>query len=352
MEMIEHPDMWIALLQLMRELGNSGFLEHYNPKMLYHEFFVRFLDSRHILELSQHNPEAALSLVEFAQELGGRRFLGRHVEVFREETLSSNRFAELSERNPEAALAWFQLAREIGGKHFLDRLYKRRLHPEFFERMIRSHRLLELAERSPKIALACLNIIREFAEEGFLHPDFFARVLDQDYLIELSERDPNIALLWLQLVSDFANKCTMEHFMAKFISDEFFEQMFHHRRLCDMIERNPEATLSWIKVLLKLGGGRIIKDHCRDLIEEFFDISNLVQLLLDKPTAFAAVLQIARITRPSKAVEAIAECLTSQLRHSKVGQSVVETLPISALRDVEWLATESNNAELKAVISL
>ena len=348
MEMMERaPDMWVAWLQLIREFCDADSTKHYNPKMFHHEFFERLLDLRHLLELSQHNPEAALSLVELAWELGGGRLSERYAEEFRERKLdSSHHFVKLTERNPAAALVWLQIVRKFSGKHFVERFDKNYLSSEFFERMIQPHRLLELAEHSPKMALAWLKIIRELAEERFLPSGFFTQVIAADYLIELCESDPNIALLWFQLVSDFADNRVMELFRAKFSSTAFFEDMFSPRRLCDMIERNPEATMSWMTVL----GERIIEKHCQEFIELFFENTNLSRLLLKKPAAFAVALRLARIIRSSRTVEAIVESITSQLRHSKVGQSVIETLPISALPDIEWLVNESNNKELQSAI--
>jgi hypothetical protein len=164
-------------------VGGESFLRRLEP-----EFFERAFHPRHLLELSERNPEAALAWMQLLREVGGESFLRRLEPEFFERAFHPRHLLELSERNPEAALAWVRLLREMGGESFL-----RRLEPEFFERAFHPRYLLELSERNPEAALAWVQLLREMGGESFLRrlePEFFERAFSPVVLDRLLRRKP------------------------------------------------------------------------------------------------------------------------------------------------------------------
>jgi len=303
------PEAVIVWAELARHLGGWRFLERHEGKIFPPEFIDRGLDPRHLLELSEHSPQAALAWVQLIRELGGGRFFERHGAEFFERAFETKHLPELIERHPEVALAWLQLLREFGGGRFTERFDKELFHPEFIERAFRPHKLLELAEN-----------------------------------------DPEAALTWMQLARELGGERTRALFAEKLLSRDVFERMLHPRHLLELAERNPEAAMAWLRAATELGGDQFIEGHGQEFFDRTFDSFVLDRLLHGKPAAFAVALRLARLTRSARAIEAVEECLAPRLRRSKVAQSAIANLPIAALPDLEWLANESKNPELRHIV--
>jgi len=143
-EMVDHSSGFgdsIEWLQLLREIGGTGTRLNYARKRdMPPRFFDRMLDPRHLLELSERNPEDALAYLQILRELGGGRyfdeFLGRRMDPeLIDRMFHPRHLLELSERNPEGALAYLQVLRELGGGRFFKKVFDRRMDPEFTDRL-------------------------------------------------------------------------------------------------------------------------------------------------------------------------------------------------------------------------
>jgi hypothetical protein len=165
-------------------------------------------------------------------------------------------------------------------------------------------------------------------------------------LLELGERNPKALLSWVQLIRELSG----ERPNKSFFPPEFFERALHPRHLLELAERNPEAAMAWLQAATELGGDQFIEGHGQEFFDRTFDTFVLGRLLQEKPAAFAVALRLARVSRSVRAIEAVEECLAPRLTRSKVGQSAIENLPIAALPDLEWLANESKNSELKSAV--
>jgi hypothetical protein len=340
-----NPEAVVAWVQLARDLGGWDFHERFRMKMFPPDLFARVLDPRHLIGLSQRHPEAALAWIELMRELGGGQFFERHGEEFPVHKFVVEHLPELIDHNPEVALAWLQLLRDLGGVRS-----KELLHPELFERALSPRRLLELAERNPESALTWVQLAKEVGGERF-HRRFAAELFGREFLerthprflIELSERNPEAVVSWVHLVRELSG----EHFNQKSFQADLFERVFHPRHLLDLAERNPEAALACLRVITELGGDLFIKRHGEELFKRTFDPLVLGRLLHEKPTVFAVALRLARISRSSRAIGIVEECLTDRLHQSRLGAAVIGKLPISALRDIDWIAARSGSSELR-----
>ena len=207
------------------------------------------------------------------------------------------------ERNPEAAIAWVRTAHHLGGKGFL-----RHLDPELFERVF--------------------------------HPR---------YLLELSDRNPEATLAWLQLVRELGSPGRFRRF-----GPEFLERAAHPRHFLDTLlelgERNPEAALAWLQLAQELGGEGFLKRFDHEFFDRAFSSVGLDSLLRRRPASFAVLLRLVRILQSRPAADVLAECLTAGMHRPGVGTWPVCNLPMSAFRDVEWLATIGDGYDLQAVL--
>jgi hypothetical protein len=362
MEMMERdPVSWI---QLVRELGGIRYLEREN-KGMHPEIFDRVLDPRSLLELSERNPEAAFVWLQLTRELSGKRF-NKHFEhkflqpeLF-EQVIEPLDLLRLSEQNLEATLFWLQLMWELGGERYLERFGSKFLDPKILERLLDPRFLLEQSERNPEAALVCLQLVRELGgsrliemQDNNLLAEFLERLLDPRYLLELNERNPEATLVWLQLVREFGGERIGGLFYKKFKSShsDSIERSLRPRHLLNFAERNPEAMLYWLQLVREWGGGlplgRLLEG---DFVESVFNSYEIARLLNRKPSAFGAMLRLARITGSKHALEVVSNQLISTLSRPGGEQLILSTLPVSALCDVQLLEKSSDSQELASLI--
>ena len=144
-------------------------------------------DPRHLLELSERNPEGALIYLQILRELGGERYLEEFAGLRIDPKAMHRMFdprqlLELSERNPEGALTYLQILRELGGGRFFEEFFARGMPPdEFFDRFFHPRRLRELSKRNLDGALTYLQILRELGGRRFFE-EFVGRRMTQDLI--------------------------------------------------------------------------------------------------------------------------------------------------------------------------
>jgi hypothetical protein len=307
-------------IRLAREVGRASRLSPFMDRnRLPPEFFERMFDVRHLIDISERDPEAALAYLQVVRELGGGRHLERFVEremgpEFFERMFHPRHLIELSERNPEAALAYLQVVRELGGGRHFERLVEREIGPEFFERIFHPRHLIELSERNPEAALACLQVVRELGGgryferfvERDLGPEFFERIFDMRHLIEITERDPEAALAYLQVVRELGGGRHFERFMARDIGPEF-ERMFRPRHSIELSE------LRISELALGLACTRV------------FDSERFNQLVID--------------------------AISEGLRHQASTKRLLSFLPIRSLADLRWLSEQTQAPELRSFVT-
>jgi hypothetical protein len=115
-------------------------------------------------------------------------------------------------------------------------------------------------------------------------------------------------------------------------------------------ERNLEAALAWLELAQEVGGENLLKHFDREFFEHAFSPVSLDRLLRRRPTGFAVLLRLVRILQSRPAADALAECLTAGMHRPGIGTWPVCNLPISAIRDLEWLATIGDGHDLRAVL--
>jgi len=363
MEMMERDP--VSWLQLVRELGGIRFLDRFEKNGMHPELFERVLDPRYLLELSERNPEAALVWLQLAKELNGGRFVKHFEHKFLQpelfdRTIETNDLLSLIEQNPEVALIWLQLIREMGGERYLERYGSKLLSPEVLERLLEPRFLLEQSKRNPEAALVCLQLLKEMGGSRFkesqgnnLHPEFFERLLDPRYLLELNDINPEAALTWLQLLRELGGERTVEfsYKQIKLLHSDRFERSISPRYLLDLAERNPEAMLYWLQLVRDLGSGMSIERFLgEEFVERVFNSFEIVRLLNRKPSAFGALLRLARLTGSIRALEVVSKQLISALSRPGGEQLILSTLPVSALADVQWLENKTGSHEITSLL--
>jgi len=331
--MLSAPDILISWIQLVREFRGGGFFRHMEQ-----EFFEQVFHHRNSMKMMEQNPEMMLNLVQLVREVVGEDFFLRLTPEFFARIFHPDYFMELTERNPEVALAWIKLARELKGEDFFNHMP-----PDFFERLFHPRYFMELTERNPEASLNLIQLALEFRGEGFfkhMYPEFFERIFHPDYFMELTERNPEVALAWIKLARELKGEGFFRH-----MEPEFFERMFHSRNLMELTERCPEITVAWIKLAREFGGEDFIKSMGPEFFERMFNPSYLMRLLQRKPVAFGTILLLARATKSSRGVESILACLSSSLGRLGGIRSILNTLPLSALSDIQWLGTIASDSQ-------
>jgi hypothetical protein len=240
---------------------------------------------------------------------------------------------------PEVRSTWLP-------KQFISELFERAFHSR---RLLES--LLELVERNPEAAIAWVRTAHELGGKGFfrhLDPQLFERAFHPRYLLELSERNPEAALAWLQLARELGSRGRLRRF-----DPELFERTSHPRHLLDTLlelgEKNPEAALGWLQLAQELGGEGFLKRFDHEFFERAFSSVGLDRLLRRRPAGFAVLLRLVRILHSRPAADVLAECLTAGMKPG-AGTWPVCNLPMSAIRDVQWLATIDHGHDLHAVL--
>ena len=110
----------IEWLRLIRDAsGAYSFSDFFDHRRFSPNFLDRLFSPRHLLEMSENNPERALAYIQVAHELGGDQSLGRYTKKVAPEIvrglLDSGRLLEFSGINPDGALAYIRMFKEVGG---------------------------------------------------------------------------------------------------------------------------------------------------------------------------------------------------------------------------------------------
>ena len=357
-------------LRLMRDIGGGGmFSEFVNRHRIHPKMLERMIHPGRLLELSERNPEAALAYFQLLQEMGGWRVLEQYSEKemgpkFFERMFHPRQLLELSERNPEGALAYVQLLREIGGGRLLERYSEKEMGPKFFERMFHPRQLLELSERNPEGALAYVQLLREIGggrllewySEKEMGPKFFEQLFHPRQLLELTQRNPEQALVYVRLLRELGGGRLQRRILEKEMDPEFFDQMFHPRRLLELSEQNPEGALAYIQILREFGGDRFFERHAgremgSEFFEESFHSSRLNSVFDRKPAALGVWLVFARLLKSRDSIKSLSKVITEFFRRRGGISNGLDSLPISTLSDLRWLAEESQDDDLKEALS-
>jgi len=316
------PD-YVEWLLLFREIGGPGglFQSVDMRTMSPQRFFGRMFDPRHLLELSERNPEGALTYLQILRELGGGRFheefAGLRIDPKAMHRMFDPRqLLELSERNPEGALTYLQILRELDGGRFFEEFFARGMPPdEFFERFFHPRRLLELSDRNPEGALAYQQILRELGGGRFFE-ECFARGMPPD---------------------------------------EFFERFFHPRRLRELSMRNLDGALTFLQILRELGGRRFFEEFVgrrmtQDLIDFMFDVTRIKHFPGFRIEQFAVLLAIARLSNSDQAIRKLSQIMQSSFASSPHSISQLSNLPIAALPDLRWFAEQGDLEEIRSFV--
>jgi hypothetical protein len=263
-----NPEGALAYLQVLRDLGGGRYLEEHAGRRRDPKLIDRMFDPRDLLKLSERNPEGALAYLQILRKLGGRRyfeeFLGRRMgSKLVDRMFDPRHLLELSERNPEGALAYVQVLRELGGKRYFEELLGRRMDPELIDRVFDPSHLIELSERNPEGALAFLRILRELGGGRFkeyvgrrMDPEHIDRLFDIRILLELSECSLEVALAYVQVLRELVGRRYFEEFLGRRRDSKLVDRMFDSRHLLELVERNPQGALAYLQILRELGGGR------------------------------------------------------------------------------------------------
>jgi hypothetical protein len=307
-------------VQLLREIGGEKGLSRYVRHVDIHpKFLEQMLDPRHLLELSNHDPEGMLSYLQILLELGGGRFLeelsGRRIEPeFLDSMLNPHYLLELSEHNPQGALAYLQILRELGGGRYFKEFYGRRIEPEFLDRMLNPHYLLELSEHNPEGALSYLQILRELGGGHYF-----------------------------------------EEFYGRHTKQEFLDRMLDPRHLLELSEHNPEVALSYLQILRELGGGRYFEELSDrrmepEFLDQIFDFGKLLNLHTLKINSLGVWLAFARLLNSKSTIKRLGEAIRELLIRRPSFKARLLELPIASLSDLRWLAKQSEIAELCSIV--
>jgi hypothetical protein len=334
------PEAALTWLQLGRELGAGRVWERLRP-----EHLERIFHPRHLLDLSERNPRTALTWLQLGLELGAGRLWERDAPELLERIFDPRYLLELSKRSPEIALTWVQLARELGAGRAWERDAL-----ELLERVFDPRYLLELSERNPRTALTWLQLARELGAGRVWErctPEHLERIFDPRHLLELSERSPEIALTWLQLARELGAGRVWERYTRAHL-----DRIFNPRYLLELSERSPETALTWLQLACELGAGGAWEVPWEEFGKRIYNLDVLTRLLRQKPSAFGAALRIARTLNAPRALEAAVRCLMQFLECPGGEGLLLETLPLSTLKDIQWLAKNEDNLKLSSVVRL
>lgn len=309
-------------LRLMRDMRGGTFSESIDRHRILPEMFEGMFHPRRLLERIERNPEGVLAYFELLREIGGDRFLALYSEKemgseFFDRMFHPWQLSELSERNPESALAHLQLLREIGGGELLRRYFVKQMGAQVFVRLFHPRHMLELMERIPEQALAYVRLLRDLGG-GRLGEGFGFR--------------ENQMLL------------------------EFFEDTFHSRHLLALTERSPELAVAYMEILREFVGDRFFERHVGremrpEIFDEIFHSSHLNSVFDRKPAALAVWLRFARLLKSRGTIQALSKVIAEFFRRRGGISNSLNSLPISSLSDLRWLADESQDNELKRALS-
>jgi len=110
-----------------------------------------------VLSLRRGLKRASLGTSPIEIEKRQRFYLSRRAEELFVRLLHPRYLLDLAERNPEAALSWVQLAREMGGKRWLERYGE-----EIFEQAFTEASVKRLLLHKPAIFIEALRLVQIF----------------------------------------------------------------------------------------------------------------------------------------------------------------------------------------------
>jgi hypothetical protein len=300
-EELEHICLSLRRAMMQLKFGNSRRMGPVHERF---EVLRDAISPRIAAEVAMQNAQAARVLWQTAKELPDSEWMYRLSRAFNEVAFHRRHPMAIMERDPDAWIAWLQLMQATGGWRILERHRPGIIRYEFFDRAFDPRHLLELSKRNPEAALAWVQLAREVGGEGFLRrlePEFFERAFNPRYLLELSERNPEAALAWVQLAREVGGK----DFLRR-LEPEFFERLFSH--------------------------------------------SYFTRLLRRKPVAFATMLRLVRSTEDARGVDAILAWLSSALGRLRGAGSILNSLPLSTLPDIQWLCNRAADSQVGGLL--
>jgi hypothetical protein len=195
-----------------------------------------------------------------------------------------------------------------------------------------------------------------FADRHLHSLELSERALHPRDLLELSERNPEGALAYIQMLRQLGGGRFLERYFERELGPEFFERLFHPGHLLELSERNPEGALAYVQMLRELGGGSFLERGVeKEMGQEFFtrhlSSDDLNRVFDRKPSAMAVWLTFARMVNSRGMTELLSRSMFECLRRSSGIGIGLESLPISAIPDLHWLAAQSNIPELATALS-
>ena len=169
---------------------------------------------------------------------------------------------------------------------------------------------------------------------------FSERVYDSRYLLELSERNPEAALAWVQLVRELGGGRFVEDFARERIHPRLYERAFNPNYLLKLSEHNPVTALFWLQCVLDLGGMKFLEEHAQKFYDRTFNNTAFECLARLNPYSFATALRLARAMNIPQVTDRIIRFV-----NYKPHQPNIDSLPISAINDLNWIAKLSGNTE-------
>lgn len=395
-----------ALVRLLREWADplrGAETERVPPHKVVQEFIEHIAGTPLLLELTDRSPETALEVVRLVRAFGGREARRRQWHPGMLERLSDGRLLlRLSERSPEASAAMIQLLRELAGDSMR---FWRHMEPQVAQHVLDPHYLLDLTDRSPQAASSFIRFLREFADERMnpgkesenLHGavrKFIERVATTPFLLDVMDRSSETALEILRLIRTLGGR---ESLMG-LGRPGMLGRLVDRRAFLQMSERSSEAAIVLAELLRDSVGGSGRKRHPSEghLAEELLDPGFLIRLSEHSPSAalilmaaardvafdpghhgrgrpfrgswdprhletiltewlsrpsrdprgFAAALSLARLLRSQDALRKLAEALAESLGCEVLGVH----LPLAALDDIHWLASQDAAGDVRGVL--
>jgi hypothetical protein len=166
----------------------------------------------------------------------------------------------------------------------------------------------------------------------------------------IMERDPDAWIAWLQLMQATGGWRILERHRPGIIRYEFFDRAFDPRHLLELSKRNPEAALAWVQLAREVGGKDFLRRLEPEFFERLFSHSYFTRLLRRKPVAFATMLRLVRSTEDARGVDAILAWLSSALGRLRGAGSILNSLPLSTLPDIQWLCNRAADSQVGGLL--
>lgn len=329
---MNRPEEVIPRLHLLKKIGFVG------GSIRQIEFIEQLFRPKHIEKLLRQSPETTLTFIRVLRELNlGCRLNSKILS----ELLHTSLLEKLATDNPVAVFTLAQFIGEVGGNDSLKKIMSKSL-----KRTLSNPAYLqELIESNPKSALSGLRMMREIGIKypfSDFNPRFLKNYFHPDRLFEIAEWDPELVMTLLQLAQELG----INEFSQEF---EFgLHKIFHTRQFLELLAWKPEVLLAWLQLAQDTGNSRLLSYfEDRGLEDEFLHSLHLNMLQLN-PNSIVALLKLARHSNSRKFNGMLFKALRSELHDIHGGQSLLETLPISCIPDLEWLIEETGDLDIKS----